>query len=74
VYPIPHRDGVIQRTMYPTVPPKGAYSLTPVGESLRRVVDAMDDREQLHDEALKEKGAETCHGRDRTEAEGASFS
>jgi DNA-binding HxlR family transcriptional regulator len=35
------RDGIVHRTVYPQVPPKVEYSLTPVGESLRPVVDAM---------------------------------
>ena len=35
------RDGVIHRKVYPQVPPKVEYSLTPLGESLKPVVDAM---------------------------------
>lgn len=35
------RHGVVHRTVYPQVPPKVEYSLTPLGESLRPVVDAM---------------------------------
>jgi DNA-binding HxlR family transcriptional regulator len=35
------RDGVIHRKVYPQVPPKVEYSLTPMGESLKPVVDAM---------------------------------
>jgi DNA-binding HxlR family transcriptional regulator len=34
-------DGIVHRTVYPQVPPKVEYSLTPLGESLRPVVDAM---------------------------------
>jgi DNA-binding HxlR family transcriptional regulator len=33
---------VIRRKVYRQVPPKVEYSLTPVGESLRPVLDAMD--------------------------------
>jgi DNA-binding HxlR family transcriptional regulator len=35
------RDGIVQRTVYPQVPPKVEYRLTPRGESLRPVVNAM---------------------------------
>jgi DNA-binding HxlR family transcriptional regulator len=35
------RDGIVQRTVYPQVPPKVEYRLTPRGESLKPVVQAM---------------------------------
>jgi DNA-binding HxlR family transcriptional regulator len=35
------RDGIVQRTVYPQVPPKVEYRLTPRGETLRPVVNAM---------------------------------
>ena len=34
-------DGVINRKVYPVVPPKVEYSLTELGQSLKPVVDAM---------------------------------
>jgi len=34
-------DGLIRRKVYPVVPPKTEYSLTPLGESLYPVLDAM---------------------------------
>jgi DNA-binding HxlR family transcriptional regulator len=35
------RDGVVRRTVYPQVPPKVEYALTPLGETLKPVVKAM---------------------------------
>jgi DNA-binding HxlR family transcriptional regulator len=34
-------DGIVQRTVYAQVPPKVEYRLTPQGETLKPVVDAM---------------------------------
>lgn len=35
------RDGLILRTVYPEVPPRVEYQLTPFGETLRPVIEAM---------------------------------
>ena len=35
------KDGIVHRQVYPQIPPKVEYSLTPLGESLRPVVEAM---------------------------------
>jgi DNA-binding HxlR family transcriptional regulator len=37
------RDGIITRKIYPTIPPKVEYSLTPVGRSLKLIVEALFD-------------------------------
>ena len=37
------RDGVVERRVYPQVPPKVEYSLTPLGETLRPVIGVMHD-------------------------------
>ena len=37
------QDGLIKRVVYPVVPPKTEYSLTPEGETLYPVLDAMCD-------------------------------
>ena len=36
-------DGLIHRQVYPQVPPKVEYSLTPLGESLKPILNAMHD-------------------------------
>lgn len=36
-------DEIVDRTVYPEVPPRVEYSLTPLGESMRPVIDAMAD-------------------------------
>lgn len=34
-------DGLVRRTVYAQVPPKVEYQLTPLGETLRPVIEAM---------------------------------
>ncbi len=36
-------DGIITRTVYPEVPPRVEYALSPLGESLHPVIKAMED-------------------------------
>lgn len=35
-------DGIITRTVYPEVPPRVEYALSPLGESMRPIMDAME--------------------------------
>ena len=44
------RDGLVHRQVYAQVPPKVEYSLTPLGTSLKPVVNAMSDWGEKHRE------------------------
>lgn len=35
-------DGIITRTVYPEVPPRVEYALSPLGESMRPIIHAME--------------------------------
>lgn len=45
------RDGIVQRTIFPEVPPRVEYTLTPLGRSLFPILD------QLHEWAAKNSAA-----------------
>lgn len=36
------KDGIITRTVYPQVPPRVEYALSPLGESMRHILDSME--------------------------------
>lgn len=46
------RDGLVQRTAYPTVPPRVEYRLTPLGRSLRPPVDALAEWAFANEDAI----------------------
>lgn len=46
-------DGLVHREIYPQIPPKVEYSLTPLGETLKPIVDAMCDWALKHGKKLE---------------------
>ncbi len=46
------RDGLVTRTIYPTVPPKVEYTLTPLGRTLLGLVDAIRVWSENHIEGV----------------------
>jgi DNA-binding HxlR family transcriptional regulator len=46
------RDGLITRTIYPTIPLKVEYALTPLGQSLMAPIQALGDWAFAHREAM----------------------
>jgi DNA-binding HxlR family transcriptional regulator len=46
------RDGLIERTVYPTTPPQTDYRLTSMGESLAHMVFALADWSRDHKSAV----------------------
>lgn len=42
------RDGLVRRTVYPVVPPKVEYTLTPLGETLIDLLIAVDAWAERH--------------------------
>ncbi|MEA5544581.1 helix-turn-helix domain-containing protein, partial [Limnoraphis robusta CCNP1324] len=37
------QQGIVRREVYPEIPPKVEYSLTPLGETLRPVIESLRD-------------------------------
>ncbi|MFC0435464.1 helix-turn-helix domain-containing protein [Kutzneria buriramensis] len=42
------RDGIVRRTVYPTVPARVEYDLTPLGQTLREPLKALTEWSQRH--------------------------
>ncbi|GGP06172.1 helix-turn-helix transcriptional regulator [Nonomuraea glycinis] len=46
------RDGLVERTAYPTIPPQVEYRLTPVGRSLAETIERLADWSREHKDAM----------------------
>ncbi|MFE9425255.1 winged helix-turn-helix transcriptional regulator [Kitasatospora sp. NPDC006697] len=46
------RDGLVERTVYPTIPPQTDYRLTPMGESLSGAIAYLADWSRRHKSAI----------------------
>ncbi|BAY21973.1 HxlR family transcriptional regulator [Calothrix sp. NIES-2100] len=46
-------DGIIHREVYPQIPPKVEYSLTPLGKSLQPILNAMHEWAVKHSSQLR---------------------
>ena len=51
------RDGFITRTVFPTIPPRVDYALTPLGDSLRQPISALGEWAYAHRQAVEEARA-----------------
>jgi DNA-binding HxlR family transcriptional regulator len=60
------RDGLVSRTVYPTVPPRVEYALTPLGESVLEPLTAFMHWTQEH-------GTDVAHARSRYDEEQAAL-
>jgi DNA-binding HxlR family transcriptional regulator len=63
------KDGIVHRQVYAQIPPKVEYSLTPLGESLRPVVDAMCEWGMRQQGDLRKQRAPVCHASDAEAAQ-----
>lgn len=46
-------DGIVTRTVYAEVPPRVEYALSPLGESMRPIMDAMEKWGTEHKKSLE---------------------
>jgi DNA-binding HxlR family transcriptional regulator len=51
------RDGLVTRTMFPTIPPRVDYELTPLGHSLRSPIESLGNWAFAHLDAIQQARA-----------------
>ena len=49
-------DGIVTRTVYPEVPPRGEYALSDLGESMRPIIDVMQRWGLEYQARMRQKG------------------
>ena len=47
------RDGIVERQVYPVVPPKVEYALTPLGQTLTELLKAFCEWAQVHGDEIE---------------------
>ena len=47
-------DGIITRTVYPEVPPRVEYALSPLGKSMEPILDAMEQWGSAYQKMMNE--------------------
>ncbi|SEM05896.1 DNA-binding transcriptional regulator, HxlR family [Rhodococcus maanshanensis] len=52
------RDGLVRRTVYPVVPPRVDYALTPLGETLHETIQALVSWTEVHQDEVARARAE----------------
>jgi DNA-binding HxlR family transcriptional regulator len=50
------RDGIVRRTVYPVVPPRVDYELTPLGASLHQTIQALVTWTEAHQQEIASAG------------------
>lgn len=66
-------DGLVRRTVYPVVPPKVEYALTPLGETLIEPLTAIDAWAQRHMDAIMRARQRRDAGEGPSAARGPSW-
>lgn len=59
------RDGIVERHVYPVVPPKVEYSLTPLGQTLTEVLKEVCEWAQVHWNEIEAARVRYDEGSDR---------
>lgn len=60
------RDGLVERQVYPVVPPKVEYSLTPLGQTLTKVLESICEWARVHWDEIEAARVRYDEGSDRS--------